>query len=276
MIEISGLEKIYQMGENVVPALRGVSLRIEDGDFVAIMGPSGSGKSTLTHILGLLDVPTAGSYRLNGREVSGLSEDELAVLRREEIGFIFQQLICSLASPPKRTFRFRSFTRNAAPAKRAEWRFSNAWASVHAPTIVPTNFPEVSSSGTAIARSLVNRPRMILADEPTGNLDSVSEREIMNALRELNEQGITVIIVTHEEEIGAQAKRLIRMRDGSISSDERREPLPERKTPPAERISTAKKGFSHRSSSNSTNISNKGTARSLRIRSARRSRCSES
>jgi macrolide transport system ATP-binding/permease protein len=225
MIQVNQITKTYKMGENVVQALRGVSLTIEDGDFVAIMGPSGSGKSTLAHILGLLDVPSEGSYQLNGREVSGLNEDELAVLRRDEIGFIFQQF--NLLP------RMNAYENVLLPIlySKKETGEADAHALLDRVGLGPRadHRPNELSGGqqqrVAIARSLVNRPRMILADEPTGNLDSVSEKEIMKALKELNEQGITVVIVTHEDEIGEQAKRLIRMRDGVIQSDERRIPL---------------------------------------------------
>lgn len=226
MIECRNLTKTYKMGDQTVQAIRGVNLRIEDGDFVAIMGPSGSGKSTLTQILGLLDVPSEGSYSLNGREVSGLSEDELAVLRRKEIGFIFQQFnllprmnaaenvgLPLLYSDPKADLSYpRTLLERVGLGPRSNHR--------------PNELSGGQQQRVAIARALVNRPRMIFADEPTGNLDSTSEKEILGILKELNEQGITVIIVTHEEEVGQQAKRLIRMRDGVIQSDERREAIP--------------------------------------------------
>ena len=225
MIDIRDVTKRYDVGTQTVHALRGVTLSIEDGDFVAIMGPSGSGKSTLTHILGLLDVPSTGSYRLNGHEVSQLSEDELAVLRRREIGFIFQQF--NLLP------RMTALENVALPLLYSEQRLDTARAQ---PLLARvglgdrvTHRPNELSGGqqqrVAIARSLINRPRTILADEPTGNLDSASQQEIMAALRELNEQGHTVIIVTHEEEIGSAAKRLIRMRDGKVQSDTRSAPL---------------------------------------------------
>ncbi|MBS1962897.1 MAG: ATP-binding cassette domain-containing protein, partial [Bdellovibrionales bacterium] len=221
MLELRDITKSYTMGENVVHALRGVSLKIEDGEFVAIMGPSGSGKSTLTHILGLLDVPTGGSYLLNGREISKFSEDELAVLRREEIGFVFQQFnllprmnarenvgLPLLYSEKTTTSEFpQELLDRVGLGPRAGHR--------------PNELSGGQQQRVAIARALVNRPRMVLADEPTGNLDSTSEREILALLRELHAQGITVVIVTHEEEIGRQADRLIRLRDGVVLSDER-------------------------------------------------------
>jgi macrolide transport system ATP-binding/permease protein len=229
MIEITNVTKTYTMGDNVVHALRGVSLRIEEGDFVAIMGPSGSGKSTLAQILGLLDVPSSGSYRLAGREVSQLSEDELAILRRQEIGFVFQQFnllprmdATENVGLPLLYSKFASLDR----ARKLLDLVGLGPRSHHRPNELSGG----QQQRVAIARALVNEPRIIFADEPTGNLDSVSEGEILKQLRVLNEQGITVLIVTHEEEIGAQANRLIRLRDGVILSDERRVPL--RPAPP--------------------------------------------
>ncbi|MBC7385376.1 MAG: ABC transporter permease [Cryobacterium sp.] len=225
MIELSNITKSYRMGDQVVTALKGVSLKIEDGDFVAIMGPSGSGKSTLAHILGLLDVPTEGAYRLNGREVSGLSEDELAVLRREEIGFIFQQFnllprINALENVALPLLYSAPESDQSYSMKLLE-RVGLGPRSHHRPNELSGG----QQQRVAIARALVNRPRMILADEPTGNLDSKSEKEILGILEELNQSGITIIVVTHEEEVGASAKRLIRMRDGVVQSDVRQSPL---------------------------------------------------
>lgn len=225
MIEISGIKKSYKMGENIVEALRDVTLTIEDGDFVAIMGPSGSGKSTLMHILGLLDVPTAGSYKLHGREVSKLSEDELAILRRDEIGFIFQQFNLLPRMP--------AWQNVSLPLLYSEKRFDFSKAKVLLDKVGlgsrdehnPNELSGGQQQRVAIARSLINNPKIIFADEPTGNLDSKSEKEIMDILKGLNAQGITLVIVTHEDEIGGQANRLIRMRDGVVQSDERRVPL---------------------------------------------------
>ncbi|WP_413294597.1 ABC transporter permease [Bdellovibrio sp. HCB185ZH] len=225
MIEISGIKKSYKMGDNIVDALRDVTLTIEDGDFVAIMGPSGSGKSTLMHILGLLDVPTAGSYKLHGREVSKLSEDELAILRRDEIGFIFQQFNLLPRMP--------AWQNVSLPLLYSEKKFDFSKAEVLLGKVglgtrgdhKPNELSGGQQQRVAIARSLINNPKIIFADEPTGNLDSKSEKEIMDILKSLNAQGITVVIVTHEEEIGEQANRLIRMRDGVVQSDERKVPL---------------------------------------------------
>ncbi len=229
MIEIKDLTKTYVMGDNSVTVLRGVSLKIEDGDFVAIMGPSGSGKSTLTHIIGLLDVPSSGSYQLNGKEVSKLSEDDLAVLRREEIGFIFQQFnLLPRMDALENVALPMLYSRRKLDLDRSEELLGRVGLASRV-SHRPNELSGGQQQRVAIARSLINRPRMILADEPTGNLDSTSEREILGVLKELNAQGITVVVVTHEDEIGSQAKRLIRLRDGVIISDERKEPLPERK-----------------------------------------------
>jgi len=220
MIEIKNLSKSYRLGANVVKALDGISLKIEPGEFVAIMGPSGSGKSTLMHVIGLLDVPDAGSYRLYDREVAHLSEDELAVLRRDAIGFVFQQ--------------FNLLPRMSA----AENVALPLLYSQHRPDLVragdilarvglgdrTSHRPGELSGGqqqrVAIARSLINQPRIILADEPTGNLDSRSQHEILDLLTELNRQGMTVIMVTHEEDVAQYARRRIRIRDGKVQSDE--------------------------------------------------------
>lgn len=246
MLEISNVFKTYRMGENVVHALRGVSLKIEDGDFVAIMGPSGSGKSTLMHLLGLLDTPTSGSYKINGREVAHLSEDELAVLRREEVGFIFQQF--NLLP------RMQALENVALPmyysAPRPDYeRAKELLNEVGLGSRLEHKTNELSGGQqqrVAIARALVNKPRVLFADEPTGNLDSASEKEIMGIIRRLNAEGITVVIVTHEEEIGEQAFRRIRMRDGQIQSDERLRPFPSRTVSASESQSGARSSDTQR------------------------------
>lgn len=226
MIKIQNITKSYRMGEQELQILKGVSLSIDDGDFVAIMGPSGSGKSTLMNILGLLDVPTSGSYQLNDREVSQMSEDQLATLRRKELGFIFQQfnLLPRLSAQENVALPLLYSEKSMDSSRSVELleRVGLKPRRNHRPNELSGG----QQQRVAIARSLVNAPRIILADEPTGNLDSISEKEIMKILKDLNSQGITVVIVTHEEEIGAQAKRLIRMRDGLISSDERKGPKP--------------------------------------------------
>lgn len=240
MIEIRDLSKIYKMGEHEVHALREVSLSIEAGDFVAIMGPSGSGKSTLMQILGLLDTPTSGSYKITGREASGLDDDELAVLRRETVGFIFQQFhLLSRMSAFENVklplfYSGKSGEEAELPRKLLE-RVGLGQRLDHRPNEMSGG----QQQRVAIARALVNNPAIVFADEPTGNLDSSSEKEIMAILRELNEQGITVVLVTHEEEIGRQAKRLIRMRDGVIQSDERLRPIGGKSFTPAKHTENA-------------------------------------
>lgn len=225
MIELKDINKSYRMGESLVHALRGVSLQIQEGEFVAIMGPSGSGKSTLMHILGLLDIPTSGSFQLHGQEVSKLSEDDLAVLRREEIGFIFQQFnLLPRLSAAENVSLPLLYTENHFDLERATELLRTVGLESRAGHR-PNELSGGQQQRVAIARSLMNRPKIIFADEPTGNLDSVSEREILKTLEDLNAQGITIILVTHEEEIGRKARRLIRMRDGLIQSDERHEVL---------------------------------------------------
>jgi macrolide transport system ATP-binding/permease protein len=225
LIEIKNLTKKYQLGEHTVYALRDVSISIQTGEFVAIMGPSGSGKSTLMHLMGLLDSPSSGSYHLEAQEISRLNEDDLAALRRKTIGFIFQQFnllprvsACENVSLP---LIYSAGTHNFAAAEKILKHVGLSDRLLHKPNELSGG----QQQRVAIARSLINNPRIILADEPTGNLDSQSEKEIMQILKNLNKQGITIILVTHEEEIGKQAKRLIRMRDGQILSDQPLQPL---------------------------------------------------
>ncbi len=221
MIQISNIRKAYKMGDLDLEVLKGISLEINDGEYVAIMGPSGSGKSTLMNILGLLDVPSSGSYKFNEKETAFLSEDELSVLRREEIGFIFQQFNLLPRMSAQDNVRM--------PLLYSQKDFGENWAAEllgqvglsHRIDHRPNELSGGQQQRVAIARSLVNQPRMILADEPTGNLDSQSQKEILASLRKLNEEGITVLIVTHEEDVAKEAQRIIRVRDGLIQSDTR-------------------------------------------------------
>jgi macrolide transport system ATP-binding/permease protein len=232
MLELRNINKIYRMGDSTVYALRNVSVSIESGDFVAIMGPSGSGKSTLMHIMGLLDVPDSGSYLVNGREVAQLDEDDLAVLRRRVLGFIFQQFnLLPRMTAAQNVALPLFYSEGKLQAERAH-EVLEAVGLGSRMEHRPNELSGGQQQRVAIARSMINKPLMVLADEPTGNLDSKSEKEIMALLRNMNEQGITVIMVTHEDEIGQQARRLIRMRDGEIQSDERLAPLPTPKNPP--------------------------------------------
>jgi len=221
MIELHDLTKSYRLGTATVQALRGVSLTIEPGEFVAIMGPSGSGKSTLMHVIGLLDTPDAGSYRLYGKEVAHLSEDELAVLRRDVVGFVFQQFNLlprmNAAENVALPLLYSQHRPDLAAAGELLTRVGLGERQFHRPGELSGG----QQQRVAIARALVNRPRIILADEPTGNLDSTSQHEILDLLTELNRQGMTVIMVTHEEDVASYARRRIRIRDGQVQSDER-------------------------------------------------------
>lgn len=208
-------------GSPPLDILKDVSLHIDDGEFIAIMGPSGSGKSTLMNIIGLLDVPTEGSYQFNSVEISKMNEDELAILRRQEIGFIFQQFnLLSRLSAVENVALPLLYSKHGEGFEYAQQLLAEVGLQdrmAHRPNELSGG----QQQRVAIARALINKPRMILADEPTGNLDSKSAHEIMSILKKLNETGITLVIVTHEEEIARHAKRLIRVRDGMILSDEK-------------------------------------------------------
>jgi putative ABC transport system ATP-binding protein len=223
MIEVTDLTKTYRMGHIVVPALTGVSFRVAAGELVAIMGPSGSGKSTLMNILGCLDTPTSGSYRLAGQEVSRLGGDQLAAVRNRRIGFVFQSfnLLARLDALANVELPLVYAGRPAGERRR---RALAALAAVGLADRVHHRPQELSGGQqqrVAIVRALVTEPSIILADEPTGNLDSRSSAEIMGLFRQLNaERGMTIILVTHEPDIAAHTRRLIRVRDGRIEGDE--------------------------------------------------------
>lgn len=228
MIEIENVTKIYQMGEVQVHALRGVSLKIEQGEWVAIMGPSGSGKSTLMHLIGCLDTPTAGIYQLDGVEVGGMDENQLAAIRNQQIGFVFQTFnLLARTSALKQVMLPMQYFRNGAriPTDERKRRAREALEMVGLGDRMdhqPTELSGGQQQRVAIARALVNNPPIIMADEPTGNLDSKSGAEILEILRRLyQERGITVVMVTHDEEIGAQAERIVRLRDGMIVDEVR-------------------------------------------------------
>ena len=219
MIELRDVHKTYRMGTTEVQALRGVTLTIAQGDFVAISGPSGSGKSTLMHVIGFLDVPDRGSYRLNGSEVEQLSEDDLAQRRRREIGFVFQQFhLLARASAAENVCLPLLYSRGRPDTDAARALLAQVGLADRAQHR-PNELSGGQQQRVAIARALVNRPSILLADEPTGNLDSASQREILAILEDLNRQGMTVVIVTHEDDVARHARRRIEMRDGEIQSD---------------------------------------------------------
>ncbi len=224
MITLTDITKSYQMGPNTFQALKGITLTVEEGDFVAIMGPSGSGKSTLMHIIGALDIPTSGKYILDGEPVEKLSEDELADIRNRKIGFVFQSfnllprmsilknvaLPLAYADDPGRMEKAKKMLELVGLGSKLENK-SN----------------EISGGQVqrvAVARALVTNPRLLLADEPTGNLDTKTGDEIMHFFTQLNKDGHTIVMVTHEPEIAAHAKRVITLRDGLVHSDVRQKP----------------------------------------------------
>jgi putative ABC transport system ATP-binding protein len=222
VIEIEGVTKLYKMGTEVIHALRGTDLQVRRNEYIAIMGPSGSGKSTLMNMLGCLDTPTAGRYEFNGKNVATMVDDELAEIRNKEIGFVFQtfnllprsnalhnvELPLIYAGIPKnaRLERARRALENVGLGDRMFHR--------------PNELSGGQRQRVAIARALVNTPSIILADEPTGNLDSRTGAEIMELFERLYEQGNTIIVVTHEEDIARHARRIVRLRDGRVESDE--------------------------------------------------------
>ena len=234
-IEVTGLVKTYRLGDVLVEALKGVDLSIPAGEFLAVMGPSGSGKSTLMNILGCLDRPTSGTYRLDGNEVGDLSRDGRAILRRSRIGFVFQgfNLLSRLSANENVEL---PMIYDGTPASDRRERALSALSSVGLADRghhLPSQLSGGQQQRVAIARAIVNTPAMILADEPTGNLDSVTSEEIMGIFQRLNdERGITMVLVTHETDIALFAKRVIRFLDGRIVEDR---PVADRRRPPAPR-----------------------------------------
>jgi putative ABC transport system ATP-binding protein len=222
VIEIEGLTKVYQMGTVRVHALRGVSLHIEPGEFLTIMGPSGSGKSTLMNVLGCLDSPTEGCYFLHDQDVSRLSDTQLAHIRNREIGFVFQQFNLLPRTSALRQVELPLIYAGLSRRERQE----RARAALEAVGLGDRlgHKPDELSGGqqqrVAVARALVTQPSIIMADEPTGNLDTQSGQEVLRIFEQLNEQGITVIFVTHDPEIAEYSKRVIHIRDGLIEKDE--------------------------------------------------------
>lgn len=223
VIKIRDIIRDFPLGQEIVHVLKGIDLDIEKGDYVALMGPSGSGKSTLMNLLGCLDTPTAGSYELNGTDVSNLTDDELAEIRNKEIGFVFQTfnllprttalenvalpMVYAGASKAERTKRAEEVLNDVGLGDRMDHR--------------PNQLSGGQRQRVAVGRALVNKPSIILADEPTGNLDSKTSVEIMKLFDDIHAAGNTVILVTHEEEIAEHAHRVIRLRDGVVETDVR-------------------------------------------------------
>ncbi len=221
LIKITNIKRNFALGDETVYVLKGIDLEIKKGEYVALMGPSGSGKSTLMNILGCLDTPTSGSYILNGKDVSKMKDNELAAIRNKEIGFVFQTfnllprmtaldnvalpMIYAGYSKSERKTRAESVLNQVSLSDRMDHQ--------------PNQLSGGQRQRVAVARALVNKPSIILADEPTGNLDSKTSEEIMILFNEIHANGNTVILVTHEEEIAAYAHRIIRLRDGMIESD---------------------------------------------------------
>ncbi len=223
MIHLAGIHRTYIVGGSPVYALKGINLRIESGEYVSIMGPSGSGKSTLLHLIGCLDRPNSGSYGFAGEETARLTEDQLSRLRRHQIGFVFQffHLVPRLTAAGN--VELPMVFAGIAPEERRQ-RVEKA-LDVVGLTARATHRPDQLSGGeqqrVAIARAVVMSPALLLADEPTGNLDSVSGREIVNLIEGMNRQGLTLIVVTHDPKIGERARRQIHLADGEIVSDDR-------------------------------------------------------
>jgi putative ABC transport system ATP-binding protein len=222
LIQLTSIVKTYRMGDTVVNALRSVSVSIGEGEFVAVMGASGSGKSTLMNVIGCLDVPDSGSYKLDGREVRGLRRRDLADMRNSKIGFVFQNFSLLARTTalenvelPSHYHRGSKIDYHAA-ARNALARVGLAERMHH----MPNQLSGGQQQRVAIARSLVNDPPLILADEPTGALDTQTSIEVMQLFIELNNSGKTIVLVTHEPDIAQYAKRLIKMRDGQVISDE--------------------------------------------------------
>ena len=223
VIKIRSITRDFPLGQEVVKVLKGIDLDIEKGEYVALMGPSGSGKSTLMNLLGCLDTPTSGSYMLNGVDVSSMSDDELAEIRNKEIGFVFQTfnllprttalgnvalpMVYAGASKQERMARATEVLADVGLSDRMDHK--------------PNQLSGGQRQRVAVGRALVNRPSIILADEPTGNLDSKTSLEIMQLFETIHTAGNTVIVITHEEEIAAHTNRIIRLRDGVIESDDR-------------------------------------------------------
>jgi putative ABC transport system ATP-binding protein len=236
LIEMRNIFKTYQMGDQEVHALRGVDLQIHEGQFVALMGASGSGKSTMMNIVGCLDRPSAGQYLLNGRDVATLRDDEQAVMRNRTIGFVFQAFNLLRRTSAQTNVELPMIYSGVKKTERAE-RARAALEMVGLGTRLdhtPSQLSGGQQQRVAVARALVTNPSLILADEPTGNLDSQVSAEVMALFQRVNDQGMTVVLVTHEADIAEYAGRVVRMRDGQILSDTLNTRRRAEKAPPAE------------------------------------------
>ncbi len=223
IINVKDIKKSYTVGTQEVNALRGINLSVEKGEFISIMGPSGSGKTTLMNIIGCLDTPSSGEYELNGNPVSKLEDDELARIRNKEIGFVFQSFNLlaknSVLENVMLPLKYAGFDRSEAVKKSNEVIDKVGLTDRLAHT--PAELSGGQQQRVAIARALVNKPSIIFADEPTGNLDSKTGKEVMTIFKELNASGQTIILITHEESIANQSNRIITIKDGLIKSDNR-------------------------------------------------------
>jgi putative ABC transport system ATP-binding protein len=216
MIELDNITKVYKMGETEVVALNGIDLRIEQGEMISIIGPSGSGKSTLMNIMGCLDKPTSGQYRLEEIEVSKLSDDKLAEIRNKKIGFVFQSFNLLPRTTALANVELPLIYGGAGNRRQRVLQALESVGLAHRSHHKPSELAGGEQQRVAIARALINNPALILADEPTGNLDTQTSREIMLIFQKLNEQGMTIVLVTHERDITAYTQRTIEMRDGKI------------------------------------------------------------
>ncbi len=216
MIELDNITKVYKMGETEVVALNGVDLRIEQGEMISIIGPSGSGKSTLMNIMGCLDKPTSGQYRLEEIEVNKLSDNKLAEIRNKKVGFVFQSYNLLPRNTALANVELPLIYGGAGNRRQKALQALESVGLAHRSHHKPSELAGGEQQRVAIARALINNPALILADEPTGNLDTQTSREIMLIFQKLNEQGMTIVLVTHERDITAYTQRTIEMRDGKI------------------------------------------------------------